>query len=342
MIAKLDKIDRKIVYELSKNARTSSENIAKRISLSRQVVGYRIKRLEKIGIIKKFRISVNYSAFGYSLCIICLSMKNFKAKDEEEFINFLENNPNVVWVGAISGNWDFLVYIYYKNIKHLDKILQEITSFKKDNLNDVEIMPVIKNCCLNPLIGDLKQDLKETTSKYQRDRGSFESLIRKRDDSEEKIILDHKDIKILDMLDENSAASLTEIAKKLNTNKDTISYRIKRLIRAGIIENFIIVIDMEKLGFQRYMILFELNFDEQEERIISYLSDHKTVHFVAKILGRKNLLVELYCKSIEEFNKSLMEMRNAMVNSLKTYNIIQVFREIKPYKMLKKELNLVQ
>ena len=50
MAIKLDLKDRKILYELDMNSRKSNTEIAKKVGLSKQVVGFRIKKLidEKI------------------------------------------------------------------------------------------------------------------------------------------------------------------------------------------------------------------------------------------------------------------------------------------------------
>ena len=45
MVITLDAKDRKILYELDINSRHSNSEIAKKVGLSKQVVGFRIKRL---------------------------------------------------------------------------------------------------------------------------------------------------------------------------------------------------------------------------------------------------------------------------------------------------------
>ena len=47
-IDKIDKKDRRILYELDLNARQPLVSIAKKTGLSQQVVDYRIKRLERM------------------------------------------------------------------------------------------------------------------------------------------------------------------------------------------------------------------------------------------------------------------------------------------------------
>ena len=54
-IFKLDKKDKKILYELDKNARATCSAIAKKVMLSQEVVYSRINRLEQKDIIKNFQ-----------------------------------------------------------------------------------------------------------------------------------------------------------------------------------------------------------------------------------------------------------------------------------------------
>ena len=63
---KIDKKDLRILYELDKNARQPVSKIAKRVALSNEVTAYRIKRLEKIGLIKGYYTIIDYSLLGYT------------------------------------------------------------------------------------------------------------------------------------------------------------------------------------------------------------------------------------------------------------------------------------
>ena len=56
----IDLKDRKILYELDKNARISYAQIGKKVGLSTEVVHYRVKRLEEKGIITNYQTAINY------------------------------------------------------------------------------------------------------------------------------------------------------------------------------------------------------------------------------------------------------------------------------------------
>ncbi len=331
MSLKIDKNDRKILFELSKNARTSSQSIAKRLSLSRQVVDYRIKSLKKRKIILNNRLSVNHSLLGFNTCILCLSMRNFSEEKEKSFIDFLIKDKNVAWLASVCGRWDFLIYVYYHDLNELDKTVRRICDFQKDIVEDKEVLPIIKRYFHNILIKSLTKDLKLTSKKYERDVSSFDKFLKNR--KEEKINLDSTDFKILNILNEDSAAPVSVICRKLNLNKDTVSYRIKRLLRSRTINNFILSVNYPLLGYEGNYVFFELeNFSESsEKKAVGLIKNLDSVLFVAKTFGRKNLLVELYSGSAKNFKDSLQKIKEILSPNLKSFVSLQILEELKPY-----------
>ena len=63
---KLNLKDKKILYELEKNARVTISDIAKKVGLSKQLVSYKIKRLEEERIIEGYHAIIDTSKLGYT------------------------------------------------------------------------------------------------------------------------------------------------------------------------------------------------------------------------------------------------------------------------------------
>ena len=61
MAIKLDYYDKKILFELDKNARVTTSSLAKKIRKSKQFVDYRIKKLEQGKIILGYTSVIDYS-----------------------------------------------------------------------------------------------------------------------------------------------------------------------------------------------------------------------------------------------------------------------------------------
>ena len=73
---KLHKIDLKILQELDLDARQHTSTIAKKIGLSTELTNYRIKQLEKKGIIRGYYSLYNVALLGYNLYKVYIKLQN--------------------------------------------------------------------------------------------------------------------------------------------------------------------------------------------------------------------------------------------------------------------------
>lgn len=60
---------------------------------------------------------------------------------------------------------------------------------------------------------------------------------------------DEKDLKILEILQENGRAPYSEIARKIGISEAAVYTRIQKLLKAGLIKKFQAILNPEKLGF---------------------------------------------------------------------------------------------
>lgn len=142
---KLDKKDKKILEQLQKNARQTISEIARKTRFPIDVVKYRIKKLEKTGVIKFHHTSLNPIKLGYPLyAYIVFSLYNLKPEEEKSLISYLKLHPKIVYVSKNSGRWDFVIGICAKNYKDLDEIIRQIRAKFIDSIKDFEVIPVIE------------------------------------------------------------------------------------------------------------------------------------------------------------------------------------------------------
>ena len=62
---KIDAIDRKILYELDLNSRQPISQISKKTHIHENSVKYRMKKLEKLGVIQNYYTVIDSLKFGY-------------------------------------------------------------------------------------------------------------------------------------------------------------------------------------------------------------------------------------------------------------------------------------
>jgi Lrp/AsnC family leucine-responsive transcriptional regulator len=121
--AQLDDVDIAILRLLSDNARLSQRQIAREIGMSPPSVGDRLARLEKTGVIRGYRVELDFGAVGYPLVAYVLIALH--GAPEPELIERLRDLPEVVDVHIVTGPRDLLVRIRVRNHEHLRTVLLE-------------------------------------------------------------------------------------------------------------------------------------------------------------------------------------------------------------------------
>jgi DNA-binding Lrp family transcriptional regulator len=141
---KIDKKDKKILGNLSLNARMPFSQISKKVALSRDAVKYRIRNYEKKGLIQGYRTMVDISKLGYKNYHLFVKLDNPLKEIEQDIINKLIKNPFIRAIIKFSGNFDFEIAIIARNIKELDKIITQIVKDCSGHIKDYEILTIVK------------------------------------------------------------------------------------------------------------------------------------------------------------------------------------------------------
>jgi Lrp/AsnC family transcriptional regulator for asnA, asnC and gidA len=123
----IDDIDNKIIKILINNSRISNTKIAKLLNISEASVRKRIKKIMKIGIIKKFTVELNYNLLGYKRVFIGLNI------DKDKIFNILEKiskNKNIKDIYLTGGDHDILIDFLYSKPEELDEYIKYLQSIE--------------------------------------------------------------------------------------------------------------------------------------------------------------------------------------------------------------------
>jgi len=140
--AKIDNIDIKIMEILSTNARIPLTGLAREAKIDAKVAKYRIKRLEKEGIIIAYTTSPNFDKLGLEFIQINLNLKNLKIIPS--IITFFDETNKCLFALELLGKYDLTIEIHVEN----DKILREIMDKFKEKFvgqyNDYDIFSIYR------------------------------------------------------------------------------------------------------------------------------------------------------------------------------------------------------
>lgn len=124
--------------------------------------------------------------------------------------------------------------------------------------------------------------------------------------------LDAVDRKTLSELDKDSRQAYSALAKKAKIKKDTVKYRIDKLLESGVIDGFYTVIDYSKLGFLLFRLYIQIDGipETKKQELIQYLKNHKNVNLLFRITGIYNLSFDVWVRDVwqyEDFWYTLVE-----------------------------------
>jgi len=122
-MAKVDKIDQKILSELSEDSSISIPKLAEKINANSSVVYSRIKRLLKNKLIERFTIEVNDKKLGYG--VKSLTGINMDSKQRDNVIQELFKISGVREVSEVTGRFDILVTMHAKNLHDMYSVVSD-------------------------------------------------------------------------------------------------------------------------------------------------------------------------------------------------------------------------
>ena len=138
-----------------------------------------------------------------------------------------------------------------------------------------------------------------------------------------KELIDKKDLKILEILQEDSSLSSHKISKKTLIPVTTVNNRIKKLRKEGIIKRYTVEVDKSKLGFNlSAYILINLSLTELKgenmkvDDIIRIIRKNPFIDLVEHVSGSIDIVLKMHVRSIEELN-------DYVVNTLSSYKGIE-------------------
>ena len=297
MSVALDEWDRKILYELDKDASMGLKNLSRTVGRSKEFVFYRLKRLEKEKVINGYTAIVDMSKLGYFTFRVYLRFQNADDERINEMVEYLKEEEHVWTIAELHGKWDYGFFVGVKRTGEFHKMWKGFLLGFKENIkeNKIAIYSPVHNFNKRFFMPHGKEVVEKVIGTG----------------SEEKV--DDLDMKIIKTWGVDVRQSSAEVAHKLKTSPMTIANRIKVLKKKKIIAGCKIDIDQGKLGYQGYRVDLSLNKTDRRNEIFSYCRNHSNIHQINDSIGGADFEFEIIVKDLEE----LLKIMNDMITTFK-------------------------
>lgn len=123
----IDSIDRKILLELTADARLTVAELGRRISLSPSATAERLRRLESLEFIRGYRADINLRALGFTItAFVRLTCEGTRYKP---FLKFLPTLNAVQECHHLTGNDAFLLKVVLSSMTELEDLIEKLLPY---------------------------------------------------------------------------------------------------------------------------------------------------------------------------------------------------------------------
>ncbi len=298
----MDKIDNKLISELFWNCRQPHTILAKKLLISKQVVRYRIRKLEDERIIKSYHALIDWRALGYNSVRIYLKWHNITPEIEEQIYQELKADPFFMWTVKFEGEFDIAFYIWIKNIPEFSKQWSAWQKRYKAYIQKIEMCESVEM-----IHGPLKCI------------GAIGSYEEKSIGLSSSRSYDEIDYKILQILTKNAQTPLIDIAGAIKLTAKAALYRIKKLEEKKIICGYNALIDTDRLGYNFYKIDFYLRDLSRLREMNEFSRQHKNIIYRMNTVGGPDFEIEVMVKNAVEMKTIVNEIRKRFNKEIETY-----------------------
>ncbi len=324
MAVKLDQKDRRILYELDKDARQPLSAIAKKAALSRESILYRLKGYQKTGLIRGFLTVVDMAQLGFTHAKVYVKLHNATQADEDAFIKYLVNNPFIAWVASCDGSYSLVYGPKFRSMVELNRILSGIRSRFWRIIKHEDIATIIDahHFYRDYLVGA---------------RGSTERRIAW-GGAPEPVRPDATDIAILDALCADPRIPAVEIARTLGLSADAVLRRIRAMEQKQLITHYLLWPDVAKLRGIYYKVLVTLNSASAARLngLVAYCLGHPDIVYAVNCLGPWQFEMDVEVADVQEFRALMRDFLARFSDIVSDYSALNVYEEHK-FRFFEKE-----
>lgn len=122
----MDQTDIRILSELQKNGRLSSQALAEKVGLSATPCWRRVRRMEKSGLITGSVVLLDPARLGLHVTAFAqVSLEDHHPDSVAEFDRMVEDMPEILECHAMSGQHDYQLKVICKSISDYDRLLSQ-------------------------------------------------------------------------------------------------------------------------------------------------------------------------------------------------------------------------
>lgn len=301
---KIDKTDKKLLFELDRDARRSVNELAKALGINRDTAAYRIKRLEKLGIIQGYYTLIDFAKLGYTLVRLYLKFQDTSPEIEERIIQYFVKEKTTLGVYRAEGTWDVTMGFLVKRLDDFDSLYKKFQMQFKRYIYKENISIFLE------FVHYLRKYLAQ---EGQHDKKSFST------GKAAQIPLDETDLRMLRLLATDARLSLLDMAQQFQMTSMAVKYRLHQLEKKQVILAYRAMIDYNLLGYGYYKVDLVLENVDVRMTLAEFARQHPNVVYEDRTIGGSDFEFDIEVQDIDELYAIIESIKRTFPGIVRTY-----------------------
>ena len=124
---RLDGVGEKVLKELYWNSKINLAELSFRCKSSVDIVRKRMRDFEKLGIIVRYTVEIDYSKLGYTLYKAFIYLGSYTKKELQGIMDYCEGSKKIINVVKQIALWDLELIIFAESFEDYTKVINDLT-----------------------------------------------------------------------------------------------------------------------------------------------------------------------------------------------------------------------
>ncbi|MBN2101654.1 MAG: Lrp/AsnC family transcriptional regulator [Candidatus Aenigmarchaeota archaeon] len=315
----MSKIDKESLFVFTENSRTRLKDASVMLKKTPQRLKYSLKVIEDEGILSEPFCIFDYSRFGLILFRVYFKGGYIGDRDKESVIKKLVQNPHIVSIYELSGEFDLAIEMAAPNPSRFNKELKKVADLVK-TLNTYKVV-------LNLVTHIYPRSYLLKTNELL--MGRENDVIIGGDRGIERFT--DNEMAVMGALLRKPLTKMTFLSKETGMNVRTAKSIVKGLENRNIIEGYKRIVDPNKMGINKFRLFLKLHnvTQERDTEMLDYMISKKEIVQLNRTVGDWDMEVDIEALDKTAIRRVIHNMRQEFTDIIETFNMIEFYQYYK-------------
>ena len=291
---KLSAVQKRVLAEITWDARASVEDVARRLSVRPHTVRYAIEQLHSALRLNPFCLTDPFRR-GQTPYRFFFSINSADQARRKKMIEYLKSLPEVHWLYELYGQYQFLLSLRTTSMSHLSVVLKDFDATFGDLVTTRSVSMMPRVTAFVPWLAH---------------SGSGPRMTFEYSDDAAPVELDATDQKIIALVSAKPLASLRELARVCGIPASTLDYRLDKLVKSRVIVGFFYGYESRLTSGASFLVLVKFHGlgGGMYERFVQFGRNDPRVSRLSRFIGEWDMEMEVVLDDLHDIKDMVHEL----------------------------------